>query len=337
MNSISISVACDRKAALLAGRVLGERVNIEVSPEIIGEHWPRLVGLLDMSSDPARLRDITVTDTDPAQIVAALAALAAAHRERLEREQAELAAYEQSVIAAEIALSSPMQSQKMYAVWGQVNNPDPTGYSALSQPDHPFAFDGFARALPEISNCWGLLVEHYAAKSALDARTHAVCDANQAAVRAANDAALAENLPRLREIKAQRDAEAAEKEAAEKAAKAEANKAKFAARLETGYWERETGSYNERRYSAQWCASVTFNGSKPVYEWGESSGKWGKSGLLRAACKPGDFIAWGQKDLRRPDKSENNILRMRADGSMESFSNATEAYKAWRETATAKT
>jgi hypothetical protein len=131
-----------------------------------------------------------------------------------------------------------------------------------------------------------------------------------------------------REEKERIAAEAKEKADADQKA---ANKIKYAERIATGYWEHETGSYNDRRYSAPWCATVSFNGAKPVYSWGESTGKWGKSGLLRVECKPGDFIAWGQKDLRRPGNSENNILRMRADGSMESFDNATDAFKSYRD------
>jgi hypothetical protein len=89
-----------------------------------------------------------------------------------------------------------------------------------------------------------------------------------------------------------------------------------------GYWERETDAYNERRYGKPWCARVTGVDSrgKLVYEWAEWTGHLGQRGLLRAACKPGEIIAWGQKDLRRPHRSDHEILLMGDDGRMTELS-----------------
>lgn len=105
-----------------------------------------------------------------------------------------------------------------------------------------------------------------------------------------------------------------------------------AKRLATGYWEKDTPDYNEKRHSAYWCAKVSFpSGPKPVYSWGESTGTWGRAGLLRVECKPGDIIAWGQKDLRRPEKSANNLLLMLENGRMQSLE-PREAFRIYTET-----
>jgi hypothetical protein len=67
-------------------------------------------------------------------------------------------------------------------------------------------------------------------------------------------------------------------------------------------------------------------GPKPEYSFCESSGKWGKPGLMVLPCKPGDIIAHGQKDLRRPGDSENTLLIMRRNGRMKQVERG-EAYQ----------
>ena len=101
-------------------------------------------------------------------------------------------------------------------------------------------------------------------------------------------------------------------------------------RLATGYWEYETSSYNERRYSSHWCAKVSFpSGAKASYEFGDSTGKWGKPGLLRVECKPGDIIAWGQKDLRCPGNTYHTLLVMLPNGRMKEV-DKIEAFRLWQ-------
>lgn len=116
--------------------------------------------------------------------------------------------------------------------------------------------------------------------------------------------------------------EAFEKARAEAAAAAEAerkaqHKALCASRLESGEWSKEFSSYNERRYGAWWGAKVTFDGAKAVYDFNAatSDATHGNAGTVTIPCRPGEVIAYGQKDLRK-GRGENNLLMMRKDGSM---------------------
>jgi hypothetical protein len=60
---------------------------------------------------------------------------------------------------------------------------------------------------------------------------------------------------------------------------------------------------------------VTFpSGPKPHYEFGQSTAQWGKAGILSIDCKPGEIIAIGQKDLRKPQNSEHDLYIMKEDG-----------------------
>jgi hypothetical protein len=138
------------------------------------------------------------------------------------------------------------------------------------------------------------------------------------------------NAPHLAEVERLRVehlARAERQRAADKLAREAADIEWGRVALESGHWELETGAYNERRHGAPWCARVTFpSGPKPVYEFGDSTAKWGKPGLLRVACRPGEVIAWGQKDLRNPGRGEHTIAVMESDGRMREVTK-TEAYR----------
>lgn len=328
MNSLNISIKIDQKAALLAGKILNASEVVDVSPESIGDQWPALVALLDMSTTPPRAA-LTVPDATAEAIRAKLVEMAAEETKsqsaEAERKAITLAAATAEVEALEAAAAGPMESIQIPV------KPDVSDYyrGSVAIGDQP-AFAGVRRRLPHAT-----VIQYYLgadAYAALLARRDAAEKASQAEVDAINDAAFAAALPELRERKAAMDAAATAKAEADAAAKKAANAIKFAEHLESGYWERETGSYNERRHSAWWCAAVDFSaGAKGDYTFGESTGSWGKAGMLRVACAPGDFIAYGQKDLRHPGNSDHTILRMRADGSMEDMGSKAEAYKAYRE------
>lgn len=330
MNTLKITVKIDQKAALLAGRILGATAEVEVSPESIGDQWPALVAALDMSTTPPAAK-LTVDDPTPEAVRAVLVAQA--------NQQAADAAKAKSDLAARIAAAESEVAAMESAAEAQMT-PATLQPSAFGRDDlYGYTFPGFARELPRLS--FGVSAGGYRfgvsdlgedAYLALMARVTPILERSAAEVSDANRKALALALPELERQKAEKDAADAEKKAADLVARKAANKIKFAARLESGYWEKETGSYNEKRHGAWWCATVDFSGgAKGVYNFGESTGSWGKDGILRVRCAPGDFIAYGQKDLRRPDKSDHYILRMRADGSMEDMGTKAEAYKAYRE------
>lgn len=332
MNSIVIRTKTDRKAALLAGRVLADHADIEVSPESIGDQWPRLVAMLEMRTDPPTA-DITIDDPTPEAVRAQLAAGAEAEqaraREEAEEQARNAAAYTAAVEELEAAAKAPMLPAvcRANSDLSQVESAYPS-IESYSEDLRALTFNGFRRDLPHTqiySDCG-------AVRDALVARRDAAVAASKAEVHEANRAALEIALPDLRRIKAEMDA-AAEARAREQEARAkEATAAKFAERLATGYWTKETGTYNEKRYSSPWCATVDFSsGPKGNYEFGESTGAWGKAGMLRVKCAPGDIIAYGQKDLRRPANSDHTILRMRPDGGMDDLGDKASAYKVYIE------
>lgn len=71
---------------------------------------------------------------------------------------------------------------------------------------------------------------------------------------------------------------------------------------------RNCGSYNSRRYSKPWAAIITFDGTgkaKYNFEAGTYLGN-DEGGALIITAQPGDIIAAGQKDNRKPQNSDNN-------------------------------
>lgn len=75
---------------------------------------------------------------------------------------------------------------------------------------------------------------------------------------------------------------------------------------------------NPRRYSRPWIAVVTDwpVGGRATLEWGEFLGRNGDAGEVEILARPGDVVRWGQKDRRRPDKSESHWGIVEADASV---------------------
>lgn len=62
---------------------------------------------------------------------------------------------------------------------------------------------------------------------------------------------------------------------------------------------RDYAAYNGRRYSAPWGAVVTFNGTKPQYDFTKGSYLGDDSGgTVHIECAIGDIVAFGQRDGR---------------------------------------
>lgn len=293
MNTINISVRVNEKAALLKGLILGHTTEIAVSAESMGETaWPLIVAALDMGKTPPVLGLIKgrypayVAESTPTALRAAVEAIATE--------------------AADAERKATAEVEK------RVSDFEADGIHKGCQNDYGYSWERWTQSF---INTYGLTGPYIARIERRAAEIAKICSEHNA-----------EHAAAIAEAKAASEARMAAAEAERKAAEKAANAVKFAKRLETGTWERECGSYNERRYGSWWCAKVSFpNGPKPEYEWGDSTCKWGKAGLLTLPCVPGDIIAWGQKDLRRPGNSTHNIQIMRSDGSMIT-ADKTEAY-----------
>lgn len=306
MSVLRITVGVDQRAALARGLVLGPTCEIDVD---LGALNPairaRIVELVSFRDGVARLDHIEswrVSEATAEELIRVVAADVA--------EAAKLRASEAEAKRATIARRL-----------GQLEEFERDGIQRTARIDYGYHWEQWAINEPSTFGCSASLFPPD-------------WESRIAARRAALDPIVADhNAPHVAEVKGLADVEAERRkefEAVEEV-KRLAELAKLAAkRLETGYWERETEAYNERRHGAPWCAKVTFpDGPKPVYEWGDSTAKWGKPGLLRVACRPGECIAWGQKDLRRPGNGTHHILAMNADGRMREV-DKTEAFRLWQ-------
>jgi hypothetical protein len=114
------------------------------------------------------------------------------------------------------------------------------------------------------------------------------------------------------------------KEMEEKAAAEAAEKIRIAElrkkRLETGIYERHETRGDRREWGEPWIAklSPTTNGRKPDYDFSVGSYDLATE-TLSIPCKPGEVIAFGQKNYRRPKKTIHEIRKMMDDGSMVSI------------------
>ena len=308
----------DKKAALLAGHDLGPHVDIDVTPDDLGEAlWLELVKRLDLNCNPPFcVGEVQVGAPTVGAVRSALQvcvdSAAAQTREIMDRLRAQVA-------ARRIAVESPPQQIIRHTSAGVTGIEYGTAYSGYARPI-PYVDFVDLYALNRMSGA-----ERAEAESLL-AESLALQTRNQSEIDDLNAKALVAALPALQEAYKAKVA-AAEAAAKVEAAENERHMTECAARrLASGYWEAETSSYNDRRYGKPWCAKVTgVDGGKLVYEWGDSTASHGSSGLLRVPCRPGDIVAWGQKDLRRPSSSEHHVLLMEPDGRMSPISR-TDAY-----------
>lgn len=76
----------------------------------------------------------------------------------------------------------------------------------------------------------------------------------------------------------------------------------------------ETSAYNERRYGKPWIAKVTFDSkSTAIFDFGNWVGATGDEGILELDVMPGDVVAQGQKDYRKPAKSAPDFYIVTAE------------------------
>ena len=92
----------------------------------------------------------------------------------------------------------------------------------------------------------------------------------------------------------------------------------------------ETSSYNERRYGKPWIAQVDFSQStKGNFSWGDWTGDHynGGAGILSIIVNPGDIVARGQKDFRKPRNSAPEFFIVSVEGELEFIGDKGAAYK----------
>jgi hypothetical protein len=92
----------------------------------------------------------------------------------------------------------------------------------------------------------------------------------------------------------------------------------------------ETEAYNNRRYGRPWIAIVDFgNDATGDFAWGTWTGDHykGGEGVLTVTAYPGDIIAEGQKDNRKPRNSERNYYILLESGKLDYLGDKADAYK----------
>ena len=94
--------------------------------------------------------------------------------------------------------------------------------------------------------------------------------------------------------------------------------------------EIETQSYNARRYSKPYIATVDFADPKGTVEWGQWVGSPGEAGILLIDAEAGDILMTGQRD-GRGNRGGPEYRQVNVDGSRTSELTRAEAFKAWRE------
>ena len=92
----------------------------------------------------------------------------------------------------------------------------------------------------------------------------------------------------------------------------------------------DTDTYNERRYGKPWIATVDFSEStKGNYTFGDWTGDHynGGAGVLTIDANPGDILAKGQKDFRKPRNSAPGFYVVTPSGDLSRIGDKGEAYK----------
>lgn len=97
------------------------------------------------------------------------------------------------------------------------------------------------------------------------------------------------------------------------------------------YTVRNYGGYNGRRYSKPWAAIITFDSTgKAKYNFGAGTYLGDDDGgELIITAQPGDIIAAGQKDNRKPQNSDNDWYLIGESGEMIEISRA-DAFKHYK-------
>jgi len=131
-------------------------------------------------------------------------------------------------------------------------------------------------------------------------------------IAALNEAEQARIAPLVQAARAAHEA----KEAAEKAVKEAELQKKMAERLATGIYTVSMERGDRKDWGEPWIAKlISRNGKRPDYDFSE--GKYDlATETLSIPCKPGDTVAYGQKNYRKPKRTIHEIRLMTAEGRM---------------------
>lgn len=89
---------------------------------------------------------------------------------------------------------------------------------------------------------------------------------------------------------------------------------KLKQRLETGIVTVPFTRGSRNEWGEPWIAKVSSrNGRKPEYEFSEGSYD-AATEVLSIPCKPGEVIAWGQKNYKKASRTIHKVKRMEGDG-----------------------
>lgn len=108
----------------------------------------------------------------------------------------------------------------------------------------------------------------------------------------------------------------AEKEAAAKQAAEAEKQAKFAKRLETGVVEIPMERGSRQEWGEPWIAKLSSrNGKRPEYDFSQGSYD-AATEVLSIPCVPGEVIAYGQKNYRKPKRTIHEVKKMTDSGAL---------------------
>lgn len=96
--------------------------------------------------------------------------------------------------------------------------------------------------------------------------------------------------------------------------------------------EKNTDSYNDRRYGRPYIAVVDFaTSTQGECRWGDWIGQAGCEGILVIEAAAGEIVMIGQKDQRRPRDCSPNYFQVGVGGELIAMASKAAAYQAWKE------
>lgn len=303
----------DRKAALLAGYEFGADPMIEVDLASLGPDRERVIKALTINQDGSATFPSDISLPTKEGLIEAINKRETLQQQQKEQEAARKAAKEASrrqgeiqwmedvkEIIEKLKVAKPIPAQRTYTI-GDIDF-SYAGFVTDENLSRERGYQDLAIWTPGEGSRFSPDME--AAIKEFENHKSTYQKSVWAADLAAREAAMPGMVQEAARIKEERRL---------------AFQAEMADRLKTGVYTQKTDPYNSNRWGRPWVAKVTgLDGKKLVYEFGDWVGENGKAGVLRIECRPGEFLAFGQKDHRNPRKVPDKDLRqMQDDGRLE--------------------
>ena len=304
----------DRKAALLAGHEFGPKPSMELDLASLGPDRERVIKALTINQDGSATLPLDINLPTKEGIIEAIdkqEALQLRQKEQEDTRKAEAEAFRRRgevqwmegarVAIEKIKTSSPIPAQQPYTIDDiELSYPGFTTDEALWRRSAEWSPDGYR----ELARRESIDGQYYSPDMAVTIKEFEDRKSTyQKSVWAADLAAREAVMPGMVQEAARIQEE-----------RRLAFQAELAERLETGVYTQKTDPYNDNRWGRPWVAKVTgLDGKKLVYKFGDWTGQDGKAGVLRIECRPGEFLAFGQKDHRNPRKVPDKDLRQMQD------------------------